>query len=349
MSSAIVPRLKSVLTPVVKELLLRSGGPTLLRRLAPSSHLAILRYHAVVDPANCWYASPDICVSSDAFAAHVEYLARHYRVLRLDDAVATLAAGRRLPAGAVAITFDDGYADNLEAARTLHRHGLTATFYMTAGCIADQQPFWPSEVRYLLARLNGRQVRLTHDEGVLELAVPPGGDWSRLARGVNALFKSVTIAQRERLRHELRTAVAAPPMPAVMLTWDEVREMHALGMTIGCHTLTHANLPSAGIADATHEILVARDRLREEVGAPVTMFSYPNGGALRYFSDELKKVVRDGGFTAATTSRNGFATSASDMFALERVHTTGPLREVTFALEVERFWRKPLNTHEVDG
>jgi peptidoglycan/xylan/chitin deacetylase (PgdA/CDA1 family) len=39
-----------------------------------------------------------------------------------------------------------------------------------------------------------------------------------------------------------------------MLTWDELREMHRLGMTIGAHTVTHPNLPSAGLEDAREEI-----------------------------------------------------------------------------------------------
>ena len=64
-----------------------------------------------------------------------------------------------------------------------------------------------------------------------------------------------------------------------MLTWDEVREMHALGMTIGSHTMTHPNLPSAGPHAAREELVESRERIEREIGMPVTMFSYPNGGA----------------------------------------------------------------------
>ena len=130
-------------------------------------------------------------------------------------------------------------------------------------------------------------------------------------------------------------------MPKVMLTWDEVREMHALGMTIGSHTMTHPNLPSAGIEAARTELSASRSRLEQEIDAPVTMFSYPNGGADRYLTPEVQTAVRDTGYAAASTSRNAFATVDSDLYALERIEVEERLEDLVFALELERFAFKP--------
>jgi peptidoglycan/xylan/chitin deacetylase (PgdA/CDA1 family) len=126
-----------------------------------------------------------------------------------------------------------------------------------------------------------------------------------------------------------------------MLTWDEVREMHALGMTIGSHTMTHPNLPNAGLTAARDELIASRMRLEEETGSPVTMFSYPNGGAERYLTPLIQQIVRDVGYEAATTSRNAFAGPESDLYALERIEVEESLQELVFALEVERFAFKP--------
>ncbi len=72
-------------------------------------------------------------------------------MLRLEDAVRALADGGAAAAPTPwCITFDDGYADNLPAARTLAKYGATATFYITAGCLAGGQPFWPAELRHLV-------------------------------------------------------------------------------------------------------------------------------------------------------------------------------------------------------
>jgi peptidoglycan/xylan/chitin deacetylase (PgdA/CDA1 family) len=114
-----------------------------------------------------------------------------------------------------------------------------------------------------------------------------------------------------------------------------------MGMTIGGHTLTHANLPSAGLAAARVEIAACRDRLERELGARATMFAYPNGGAVRYITPEIQQLVREAGFEAATTSTNGFATRSSDLFGLERIQTGSRLEDLAFALEIERFAFKP--------
>jgi peptidoglycan/xylan/chitin deacetylase (PgdA/CDA1 family) len=329
--------LRRAAAPAAKTLLLRSGAFGAIRRIAPSRKLAILRYHAICGPEGFAYASPGICVSPSAFESHVRYLASRYRVLPLPVAAAALRSKESLPANAVAITFDDGYADNLAAARVLHRYGVSATFYLTAGCLADGQPFWPSEIRYLVAAIPAERVVLTASgaETVIDLA--SAGERQAAVGRITRLFKSQPIAVRERLRDELRRAGGFPRIPKVMLTWDEVREMHALGMTIGAHTLTHPNLPSAGPADAAAEIRGSRARLETEISDRVTMFSYPNGGAEVYVTPELQRTVADAGFEAATTSRNGFADRGSHPFGLERIEVAERLEDLAFALEVERF------------
>ena len=130
-------------------------------------------------------------------------------------------------------------------------------------------------------------------------------------------------------------------MPNAMLQWDHLTELRRLGMTIGSHTLTHPNLPSAGLADARYEIEGSKTRLEAEIGAPVTMFSYPNGGAERYMTGEIARLVREAGYDAAVTSRNAFATRASNPFALERIEVQERLEDLVFAIEIERFGFQP--------
>src|SRR5262245_36779437 len=105
--------------PALKTTLLATGCYAALRRIRPSRSLGILRYHAIFGPEGHRYPDPSICISPDAFERHVEYLAANYRVLPLPDAVMMLRNGKTLPNNALAITFDDGYADNLPAARVL--------------------------------------------------------------------------------------------------------------------------------------------------------------------------------------------------------------------------------------
>jgi hypothetical protein len=73
----------------------------------------------------------------------------------------------------------------------------------------------------------------------------------------------------------------------------------------------------------------------------VTLFAYPNGGAERYMTPAIAGMVRDAGYEGAATSRNAFAGSGSDLFALERIQVRERLEDLIFALEVERLVLKP--------
>lgn len=334
-------RLRREAAPAAKRLLFRAGAYPVLRKLSPSSGLAILRYHAVCGPEGLKYAEASICVTPAAFEQHVAYLTSAYNVMTLPEAVERIRAGKPLPANAVAITFDDGYADNLTAARVLHRYGASATFYLTAGCLSGEAPFWPSETRQLVERVTSPLIEL--DAEGTRVSIPCATDVERRSaiRMLAKLFKSHSIPVRERLREQLRAAAGGALIDSFMLTWDEVREMHRLGMTIGAHTVTHPNLPNAGSADAWAEITGSRKRIEDELSARVTMFSYPNGGAEHYMSAEVARMVQEAGFEAATTSWNGLAGLRSDVYALERVQVAERLEDLVFALEVERFAFRP--------
>lgn len=334
--TTLVRRLRAGAAPIAKMTLLHLGGYETLRRLWPSRHLAILRYHAICGPAGYRYADPGICITPEAFEQHVAYLTRRYAVLRLEVAVRKLADGT-LPRNAVAITFDDGYADNLQAARTLAKYGASATFYITAGCLAGGQPFWPAELRLLVSGIPNRRATLSAGTVCLDLDLGSQAARASAVKRLSRTFKSNPVSVREALREQLRALARGADLSPVMLTWDDVREMHALGMTIGSHTMTHPNLPSAGLEAARHELVTSKRRLEGEIGAEVTMFSYPNGGAERYETPELRQIVREAGYAAASTSRNGFASRAGDPYALERIEVQESLADLVFALEVERF------------
>jgi peptidoglycan/xylan/chitin deacetylase (PgdA/CDA1 family) len=334
-------RLRASAAPLAKTFLMRSGAYAALRNFAPSRSLAILRYHAICGPEGYAYADPYICITPDNFERHVAYLTRAYNVVRLEDATRALAQGLRLPPNAVAITFDDGYADNLAAARTLARYGATATFYITAGCLDGGQPFWPSEVRYLVRALPAKRSTISAGPVAVELDLTSADGRNVAVKCLTKAFKGHPIPVREMLRERLRAAAGPVPLPRVMLSPDDVREMHRLGMTIGSHTMTHPNLPNAGLDAARSELTESKRRLEDMIQAPVTMFSYPNGGAERYCTPELKRLVAEIGFAAATTSRNAFAGATSDVYGLERIEVEERLADLGFALEVERFAFQP--------
>src|SRR5437764_205622 len=118
--------------------LTRPARVSLKRRFV--SRGLILIYHRVADdPVDPW----GLCVSPDKFAQHMEVIQESGFHTAYVSELADAFRARRLARGTVAITFDDGYADNLDAARPiLERHGIAASHFATAGYIGSDEPFW---------------------------------------------------------------------------------------------------------------------------------------------------------------------------------------------------------------
>lgn len=105
-------------------------------RLRPRA--VILLYHRIGEPT----ADPHgQAVSSATFASHLETLQSRYHVLPLEELLDRLPR-RAYPDGTVAVTFDDGYADNLTAAWPVaERLGVPFTVFVTVQPVLDGRPF----------------------------------------------------------------------------------------------------------------------------------------------------------------------------------------------------------------
>ena len=325
----------------VKKWLVRTGVARALRRALRGRRAAVLRYHAVADPRIADYAVPSICVSPEEFEIQVRYIARHYTVTDLDILHRCLVQGAPFPPDAVVITFDDGYADNFEAFRILQRYGLTATFYVCTGALDGKHTLWLPEAVYRFRRTRARVVRIR--AGSADLDLPAGEPAAAMAslRRFLKLVKTHPLPVREQAMEALRRATAdveehcEARMRRVMLTWDQVRAMAEGGMTIGGHTVTHLNLPHASPEDAEREIAGCKRDIEAALGVPVRHFSYPNGGGYAYFNDRIVAMVREAGYSTATTSQNGVVRPASDPFRLERVRITESLPELVYAIDCD--------------
>jgi peptidoglycan/xylan/chitin deacetylase (PgdA/CDA1 family) len=124
------------LRSAAKRLLYRPPLRALGARLRPRA--VVLLYHRVGEPAADPYGQ---AVSPATLASHLEMLRRRYRVLPLEELLDRLLR-RAVPDGAVAVTFDDGYADNLTAAWPVAaRQGVPMTVFVTVRPVLEGRPF----------------------------------------------------------------------------------------------------------------------------------------------------------------------------------------------------------------
>jgi len=99
--------------------------------------LRVLMYHKVNDLPNNRMSMP-VPLFDDQMAELGEL---GYTVVDLDAVLAHYVGGQPLPEGAVLITFDDGYRDNLEnAAPILKKYGYPAVQFVPIAYVGDSQP-----------------------------------------------------------------------------------------------------------------------------------------------------------------------------------------------------------------
>lgn len=98
------------------------------------------------------------------------------------------------------------------------------------------------------------------------------------------------------------------------LSWTDIRELRAEGVTIGHHGAAHLHMVDAGLEAARDDIRRASRRFQTELGFVPKTFAYPYGE----YSLELAKAIEAEGFDAAFAQYSGAIASGGDAFALPR-------------------------------
>ena len=318
-------------------------------RAARRPAVCVVVYHRVaeaeVDP---W----GLCVSPDRFAAHLDLYGRWGTLLSVDDLVERLAEGR-LPRRAVAVTFDDGYPDNLDtAAPLLARHGAPATVFVTTGREGRTREMWWDELERVLllpgplpptldGPLGGVPVQWDLGDAAAYGAARAGRHrgwraWEPPPTPRHALYRHLwerlverpAPAQRAALDDLLTWAGCDPaPRPTHRLLSDDGVRALARTVDVGAHTVTHAALPALPPAAQQDELAASRDRLEAVLGRPVRTCAYPYGRT----SAATRAAAAAAGFDAAFTTEPDAVRPGADPLAVPRIAVpdvpAGVLRE----------------------
>jgi peptidoglycan/xylan/chitin deacetylase (PgdA/CDA1 family) len=275
--------------------------------------LLILAYHRVLESADPLRRG-DILAAD--FARQMAVLSRFYNVLPLREAVQGLRNGT-LPARAVAITFDDGYADNYSIALPiLMRFGLPATIFVATSFL-DGGRMWNDTVIEAVRAIDGNHIDLSD----LGLGRHPVDSDSERAKAATALLNQLKYREADERDHLVASIAesAGGELPQdLMLKASEVRELSRAGIEIGAHTVNHPILTSVDPDTAAYEIAESKRRLEEITGKPIRSFAYPNGRPGVDYEDNHVRLVRDAGFDIAVATCLGAADKVSDPLQLPR-------------------------------
>jgi peptidoglycan/xylan/chitin deacetylase (PgdA/CDA1 family) len=303
----------------------------------------VLLYHRISDLAS----DPQrLAVSPANFAQHLDVLREHCTPLSLSDAIErTRAATSRK--GAVALTFDDGYADNLEHAKpALESHGVPATVFLTAAYVGGDREFWWDELERLLltpGRLtNPLRLRIGKVTREWDLgdssdtgadAAARHSDWNverrdnptarhRVYRDLCGILRTLPGSERDIALGDLLNAAGrvsgARTTHRVLGVEDVLRLTHNGVVDLGAHSVSHPVLSELSPAAQEDEIAGGKASIEALAGRPVCSFAYPFGTPSDYTRATVG-LVRKAGFALACTATPGRVGRRSDALQLPRM------------------------------
>ena len=288
----------------------------LINMLSPGgsrSRLSILIYHRVLPEIDPLFPTE---VDAKTFDAHMGQCAECFRIIPLLEAVKGLRRGN-LPARAACITFDDGYADNAEIALPiLQKHGIPATFFVATGFL-DGGRMWNDTVIELVRRAPGQWL----DLGAMGLGRFAIGSIPQRQQTIYALLgklKYLSMETRQSQVDEMRTRIPVMLPENLMMTSNQIRQLHNSGMEIGGHTVNHPILARLEKAAAQAEIANGKETLENIIRAPVKLFAYPNGKPGQDYHWGHVEIIRNLGFEGAVSTSWGSAKGGGDLYQLPR-------------------------------
>jgi peptidoglycan/xylan/chitin deacetylase (PgdA/CDA1 family) len=281
----------------------------------------ILGYHRIAETSDDPYS---VCVSPQRFTEQLDVLRQLATPMRLQDLIQKMRNGN-LPSRAVALTFDDGYEDQLfEAKPLLEKYQTPATFFVTTGYLDGE--FWWNELENILfcpaklpqdlsTAINGKPFHWSCNTS--EQSTGVGDSRRNLLFSLYQRMLSIPPQQQQSLLSRLREWTGADSFQtkSKALSCEEVVELASGNLIeIGAHSVTHPLLNILPLAAQRLEIHESKAFLEKLIEQPISGFSYPNGAA----SECTRDVVREAGFDFACASYNDVTSRGCNRFYLPR-------------------------------
>jgi peptidoglycan/xylan/chitin deacetylase (PgdA/CDA1 family) len=323
---------KAAVKTWLKRRMLHSGALTVVARVLPPAAV-ILMYHSIVEEPELTRDTIRVSQSKRNFEAHMQMLAERFTPVTVQDVAYFASEGRPLPRRAVAVTFDDGFADNYhEVLPVLARFGIPATFYIMVNAVDDGTLPWYCRMNF--AFRTTRRTAWTDLEHGQDYPLNSAQDRQAALKAAWSIGARKTGGTQEQfLRHVETSLDVKPPANRVMLTWDEVRAMRKAGHIIGGHTLSHPNLAHVSEAEARSEIEGCKRRLEEELGEPVNHFSYPHPALDPCWSSQTVKITSEAGFQSAALTYCGPVRRGENPLSLKRIYAANDLAQWMWNIE----------------
>jgi peptidoglycan/xylan/chitin deacetylase (PgdA/CDA1 family) len=307
----------------------------------------ILGYHRVIAPDQP-SLMPGNDITAELLGQTLEFLKRkNYDFLALGEIPARLKS--RATNRFAAITFDDGFEDNLtRGLPVLRSFNAPFTISPVTGVLDRKHMAWWQVIEELVLRND----ELTLDYPTAGRRVFNCRSWTDKVNSYNEIarwgWQNPTQFTAELRNAATRAGANAEDLSLNnMLTWQQMREMARDPLvSFGIHTMSHAGLTRLDDEGVAEEIGGAKRRLEAELGTTIDTIAYPFGWAReREFRIAKECGIRVGVTTQRGTIRRGVS---DDPLSLPRVLPSMAAHAATMSfvrISVYGLWNQLLPQH----
>lgn len=295
----------------------------LTARLAPDA-LTIFLFHGVINGYNSAvrnYTGKHI--NADLFARSMKQLAAAGHPISMNAVVEHIDLQEEFPPRAFAVTFDDGFENNLSvAAPILADLQIPVMIYLTTQFIETNRMSWIDRIEAAVDQAEAQSI--TAWSGA-SFEISDTASRIRFLKAVRTRVKNDPAADADAFATEVCTSLRVQEHMSsnspldLKMTWAQVREANESALiTFGGHSHTHPILSFLAPDGLVAEIETSLSLLDTYAGIGPTHYSYPEGLSHCY-SDAVVRELRRHGVRCCPTAIDGTNHATSDLFHLRRV------------------------------
>jgi peptidoglycan/xylan/chitin deacetylase (PgdA/CDA1 family) len=247
---------------------------------------------------------------------------------------------------ACAIVFDDGYRDFLDfALPVLNQYKLPCCMCVVTDCVNAQLPPWTYQLDDIFVRTQKKGIKIEIEWLPLNFKnrIWHNDDQRlRYARELKIMMKGIDDKRRLELFNAVKSYFDDVEMKkGLMMNWNELIEIHKMGIEIASHTVSHPMLANiANEKEIYFQLSESYDLIKENLGeAPVTI-SYPAGS----YDERVKKIAAEVGYLRGlAVNQSAYNSHANDIFEVPRIELYNEpmwktnLREKEIIQKLKRF------------
>ena len=281
---------------------------------------AVLLYHRVTDIAT----DPQLlAVKPHNFNEHITLIKKKYTLLSIDELQNCLVNKKKIPANSVAITFDDGYADNyLEALPILEKHNVQALFYIATATLNTSNEFWWDAIERIVLLANANSNISEMEIGGFKFSLLNLNTEKKqiVYETLLPILRKMNGEERERHISLLAKSFASETGREThrAMTFEELKRMSkSSSAVVGAHTHYHPSLGGLSYGQQKLEIQTSKEIVEKIIGKSIQHFSYPFGTINDYNKDTIA-ICKNLGFEMVAANYPALANKKSNSFSFPR-------------------------------